>query len=97
MTLRGAAIVYLGAMVALPVAAVITKGFGDGLEGLRSALNVPGAVAAIPSFLLAVGLVWLFAVTWSWFPVAGLEGVSSYVLPVAALAHLVRFGRSSAR
>ena len=47
MTLRGAAIVYLGAMVALPVAAVITKGFGDGLEGLRSALNVPGAVAAI--------------------------------------------------
>ena len=47
MTLRGAAIVYLGAMVALPVAAVITKGFGDGLEGLRTALNVPGGMAAI--------------------------------------------------
>jgi peptide/nickel transport system permease protein len=45
-----------------------------------------GGLAAIPSFLLAVGLVYLFAVTWSWFPVAGLEGVSSYVLPVAALA-----------
>ena len=47
MTLRGAAIVYLGAMVALPVAAVITKGFGDGLGSLRSALGVPGAGAAI--------------------------------------------------
>ena len=45
-----------------------------------------GGLAAIPSFLLAVGLVYLFAVTWSWFPVAGREGVSSYVLPVAALA-----------
>jgi peptide/nickel transport system permease protein len=45
-----------------------------------------GALAAIPSFLLAVGLVYLFAVTFSVFPVAGLEGVSSYVLPVAALA-----------
>ena len=43
MTLRGAAIVYLGAMVALPVAAVITKGFGDGLDGLRTALAIPGA------------------------------------------------------
>jgi sulfate/thiosulfate transport system permease protein len=46
-TLRGVAIVYLGAMVALPVAAVVTKGFGDGLDGLRTALAVPGATAAI--------------------------------------------------
>ncbi|HEY6567530.1 MAG TPA: sulfate ABC transporter permease subunit CysT [Actinomycetota bacterium] len=52
MTLRGAAIVYLGAMVVLPVAAVITKGFGEGLEGLRTALNVPGAVAAIKLTLI---------------------------------------------
>jgi sulfate/thiosulfate transport system permease protein len=46
-TLRGVAIVYLGAMVAFPVAAVVTKGFGDGLGGLRTALAVPGATAAI--------------------------------------------------
>jgi peptide/nickel transport system permease protein len=45
-----------------------------------------GGVAAIPSFLLAVGLVYLLAVTFSVFPVAGQSGVSSYVLPVAALA-----------
>jgi sulfate/thiosulfate transport system permease protein len=47
MTLRGAAIVYLGAMVVLPVAAIVTKGFGEGFEGLRTALNIPGGMAAI--------------------------------------------------
>ncbi|MGH2629904.1 MAG: sulfate ABC transporter permease subunit CysT [Actinomycetota bacterium] len=51
-TLRGAAIVYLGVMVALPVAAVVTRGFGDGLDSLRSALTVPGATAAIRLTLL---------------------------------------------
>ena len=29
--LRGAAIVYLGAMVAVPVAAIVTNGIGDGI------------------------------------------------------------------
>jgi len=46
-TLRGVALVYLGAMVALPVIAVVTKGFSEGLDGLRTALAVPGATAAI--------------------------------------------------
>lgn len=55
-TLRGVAIVYLGAMVALPVAAVVTKGFGDGLEGLRTALAVPGATAAIRLTLITSSL-----------------------------------------
>ena len=55
-TLRGVAIVYLGAMVALPVAAIVVKGFGDGLEGMRSALGVPGAVAAIRLTLITSAL-----------------------------------------
>ncbi len=55
-TLRGVAIVYLGAMVALPVTAVVVKGFGDGLEGLRTALGVPGAVAAIRLTLITSAL-----------------------------------------
>ena len=46
-TLRGVALVYLGAMVALPVIAVVSKGFSEGLEGLRTALAIPGATAAI--------------------------------------------------
>lgn len=45
-----------------------------------------GTFASIPSFLLAVGMVWLFAVSLRWLPVAGREGASSYILPVAALA-----------
>nr|WP_238356745.1 ABC transporter permease [Kribbella italica] len=43
-------------------------------------------LAAIPEFLLAVGLVYVFAVQLQWFPVAGRGNVSSYVLPVLSLA-----------
>lgn len=45
-----------------------------------------GAIAAVPSFLIAVALVYVFAVKIHWFPVAGQGGVSSYVLPIASLA-----------
>ncbi len=45
--LRGAAIVYLFAMVALPVSAVVAKGFGGGLDALRVAMAGPGAGAAV--------------------------------------------------
>ena len=51
--LRGAAIVYLVAMVAVPVAAVITKGFGEGLGSLRTALDNPAGWAAIRLTLLS--------------------------------------------
>lgn len=44
------------------------------------------AVAAIPEFLLAVGLVYVFAVSLGWVPVAGRAGPGSYVLPTVALA-----------
>jgi sulfate transport system permease protein len=47
LSLRGAAIVYLGAMVALPVSAVIAKGFGEGLDAFRHAMSGPGATAAV--------------------------------------------------
>lgn len=43
-------------------------------------------IAAIPEFLLAVALVWIFSVTLGWAPVAGRDGLGSYVLPVVALA-----------
>ena len=45
--LRAVAILYLGAMIALPLAAVASKGFGRGLESLSSAMASPGAVAAL--------------------------------------------------
>lgn len=60
-------------------------------EGRRPKANLlfsalTGLFGVIPDFLLGVGLVFLFAVTFQIFPVAGLSGVSSYVLPVLALA-----------
>jgi len=45
-----------------------------------------GAFASIPSFLLAVALIYLFGIKWRELPVAGEGGVSYYVLPIAALA-----------
>lgn len=42
-------------------------------------------VGIIPDFLIAVGLVYVFGVNLGWFPVAGKDGPSSYVLPVLAL------------
>jgi sulfate transport system permease protein len=50
--LRGAALVYLGAIVLIPIAAIVTEGFGDGLASFRNALSVPGAWPAIRLTLL---------------------------------------------
>lgn len=75
-------------LIAVPVgmtAAVLTK---DGRRR-RSELvftGVTGLLGAVPEFLLAVGLVAAFAVTWPLFPVASRAGLDSYVLPVLALA-----------
>lgn len=50
--LRGTAIVYLGAMVVIPVAAVISRGFGEGLAPMREALAIPSAWPAIELTLI---------------------------------------------
>ncbi|GAA1574112.1 ABC transporter permease [Kribbella sancticallisti] len=43
-------------------------------------------LAAIPEFLLAVGLVYVFSMKLGWLPVAGRSNAASYVLPVISLA-----------
>src|SRR6476619_6657787 len=43
-------------------------------------------LGSVPDFLVGVALVCVFAVNLGWFPVAGRDGASSYVLPVLALA-----------
>jgi peptide/nickel transport system permease protein len=65
--------------------AVITK---DGRRpGARTTfVAVAGLLSVVPEFLLAVGLVSIFAVTLQLLPVAGNEGAASHVLPVIALA-----------
>lgn len=56
--------------------------------GLRFGFNLlSGTASAIPDFLLAVGLVYVFAVTLKIFPVAGTSaGPASFVLPTLAIA-----------
>ena len=56
LSLRGAALAYLGLMVALPAAAIIAKGYGAGFGSLRSALAVPGATEAIRLTLITSAL-----------------------------------------
>lgn len=54
--LRGAAIVYLGAFIAIPVVVIVQKGFGEGLGFLRDAMASPGAWAAIELTLIIAGI-----------------------------------------
>jgi len=75
-------------VVAVPVGvlmAVLTKG-GRRRGGELAFTSSSVVVAAIPEFLLAVGLVSLLAVQLNLFPVAGNDAPGSWVLPVLALA-----------
>lgn len=80
--------VVLVLLVSVPLGvtmAVATRGGRRrGLELGFAAVTV--VLAAIPEFLLAVGLVYVFAVSLGWFPVAGNTAPLSLVLPVTALA-----------
>src|SRR6184192_828507 len=55
-SLRGAALLYLGLMILLPVAAVIQSGFSHGLTDLRSALSSFGAWEAIRLTLIMAAI-----------------------------------------
>ncbi|OKJ39110.1 ABC transporter permease [Streptomyces sp. CB01580] len=75
-------------LIAVPVgmtAAVLTKD-GRRRRGELAFTGITGLLGAVPEFLLAVGLIAAFAVTWPLFPVASRAGLDSYVLPVLALA-----------
>ncbi|MDH2425581.1 ABC transporter permease [Sphaerisporangium sp. TRM90804] len=78
----------LSVAVAVPIGVVMAVLTRRG-RGRRAELAFTGTsvvVGAIPDFLLGVGLVYLLAVQTHVFPVAGLDGPDSYVLPVLALA-----------
>lgn len=75
-------------LVAVPLgmaAGVLTRGDRHPRGELAFSAST-GIVAAIPQFLLAIGLVAAFAVALHLLPVAGRSGPASYVLPVVSLA-----------
>lgn len=78
----------LAVVLAIPLGllfAVLTRG-GRRRPAELGFTSTSVILGAIPEFLLAVGLVWLFGVTLGWLPVAGRDGFGSYVLPTIALA-----------
>ncbi|WND39222.1 ABC transporter permease [Streptomyces sp. BB1-1-1] len=88
-TLQLAGLAFVLAMaIAVPVgtamAALTRGGRRRGAELAFTSGSV--LLAAVPEFLLAVVLAYVFAVRLDWFPVAGRQGPGSYVLPVVALA-----------
>lgn len=88
-TVQLAVLAFLVVIVlAVPVGmvmAVLTRG-GRRRGGELGFTSASVVLAAIPEFLLAVGLVSLFAVQLGLFPVAGDDAAGSWVLPVLALA-----------
>ncbi|MCX3058183.1 ABC transporter permease [Streptomyces beihaiensis] len=88
-TLQLAALAFLLAMaLAVPVGtamAALTRGGGRRAAELGFT-TVSALLAAVPEFLLAVVLAYVFGVRLGWLPVAGDQGPGSYVLPVLALA-----------
>jgi peptide/nickel transport system permease protein len=78
----------LAVLIALPVGLVLGVLTRAGRRPRTELAFTSSSIilAAIPEFLLAVGLVYVFAVKLQWFPVAGRGAVSSYVLPMISLA-----------
>lgn len=78
----------LSIVVAIPLGAamgVFTRG-GRARVTELSFTTVSVVLAAIPDFLVAVVLVYVFGVHLHWLPVAGKSDWTSYVIPVVALA-----------
>jgi peptide/nickel transport system permease protein len=88
-TLKLAGLAFLVAvLIGVPLGVLSAALTRDGRRryGELAFTTATGAFASIPSFLLAVALIYLLAIRWRIFPVAGDSGASSYVLPIAALA-----------
>lgn len=75
-------------VVAIPLGMLMAAATREGRRpGAELAFTgITGLVVTVPEFLLAVGLVFVFAVLLRALPVAGLSGPSSLILPVVALA-----------
>ncbi len=78
----------LAIAVAIPLGltmAVLTRG-GRRRRAELAFTSTSVVVAAIPEFLIGAALVYVFAVSLGWAPVAGRSTPGSYVLPVVSLA-----------
>jgi len=79
-------VVILALAVPIGAAAALLTRSGRGRRLELAFTSTSTVIAAIPEFLIAVLLVLLFGLKLQWFPVAGADGLGSYVLPVLALS-----------
>ncbi|WP_029136800.1 ABC transporter permease [Nakamurella lactea] len=78
------AVILIAVPLGMTVGVLTARGRRRALQTTFTA--VTGLFASIPGFLLAVGLVYFFAVANPWLPVSGRAGWTSYLMPVTALA-----------
>jgi peptide/nickel transport system permease protein len=76
--------VLISVPVGLTLGVLTRNGRRRGAELAATTASV--VIAAVPGFLLAVGLIYVFGVTLHWVPVAGQSGFTSYLLPIASMA-----------
>jgi peptide/nickel transport system permease protein len=79
-------VVAVGIAVPLGVAMGVRTRRGHGRRTELAFTSTSVVLGIIPDFLLGVLLVYVFAVSLGWLPVAGNDTPSAYVLPVVALA-----------
>jgi len=79
-------VVAIAVSVPLGLAMAVATRNGRRRHAELAFTSTSAVLAALPEFLVAVGLVYVFAVSLGWAPVAGRSGPGSYLLPVAALA-----------
>jgi len=90
--------ILIAALLAIPLGILSAVYRGSLLDSIARVIALAGQ--SIPSFWLAIILIWIFAVILKVLPVAGRQGPESYVLPAiamgwAAVAGIVRITRSS--
>lgn len=99
LTLTLAAVaMFFAALIGVPVgviSAVRQYSFVDGVSTVAALI-----FASIPSFVLGLILMLVFALNLGWFPATGIQDISGYVLPAvtlstATMATLVRMTRST--
>ncbi len=94
------AVVSIGVSVllAVPIGVMSAVKKGTILDTVGKLIALLGQ--SLPSFWLAIVLIWIFAVQLGWFPTSGRGGISNMILPAVALgwfsvASFMRLTRSS--
>lgn len=94
------AVVSIGVsiLLAVPIGVMSAVKKGTMLDTVGKLIALLGQ--SLPSFWLAIVLIWIFAVQLGWFPTSGRGGLSNMVLPAVALgwfsvASFMRLTRSS--